>query len=183
MNIVLNKITLDILQVKDTSFYSTSDWIHNPDLSNVEGVDRKYWKLVGSDIVEMDQSEKDVVDNSYVENIKLLTIQDIDAKTDALILNGAYYDGHYFSLTNEAQMNWNSLFTLMVAGTIPVTASYEVSTLDDGKSYILTPEKRQEFFGTIFQTVSYQIQYGRSLKVAVSAMSSSAQIEEFVDPR
>lgn len=183
MNIVVNKLTLDMLQVKDTSFYPTSDWLHNPDFSEVELVEKKYWKVENDALVEMTSSEKEVVDQNYIENIRLLTIQDIDAKTDALILNGASFDGHLFSLTNEAQMNWNSLFTLMMAGTIPVTADYEISTLDDGTPYTLAPSAREGFFGTIFHTVANYIQGGRNLKVQVSAMSSADEIEAFVDPR
>lgn len=39
-----------------------ADCLEDPDLTAVSGIECKYWKLDGSDIVEMSQAEKDTVD-------------------------------------------------------------------------------------------------------------------------
>lgn len=41
---------------------TTSDWLMNPDLSGVSGVDPKYWEVVGETVSEMSQADKDAVD-------------------------------------------------------------------------------------------------------------------------
>lgn len=51
----------------DADLFST-DWILNPDLSAVEGVDPKYWKIVGDSITEMSPAEKAVADTDEVSS-------------------------------------------------------------------------------------------------------------------
>ena len=62
MSQVINKTTLVLLNSVNTPDYPTADWIINPDLSGLSAVAKKYWKISGSDVVEMTQSEKDTVD-------------------------------------------------------------------------------------------------------------------------
>ena len=59
---VFNKITSVYLRSVNTPDYLPSEWIINPNLSNVSGIAQKYWKAVGESVVEMDAAEKDVVD-------------------------------------------------------------------------------------------------------------------------
>lgn len=40
----------------------TGEWIINPDLSTVAGVEQQYWKVDGDSVVEMTQAEKNAVD-------------------------------------------------------------------------------------------------------------------------
>lgn len=67
---VLNKTTLQYIESVNTPDYPTSDWIVNPDMSNVEGVPLKYWKLDGTDVVEMSQAEKEAVDAAGLQSRK-----------------------------------------------------------------------------------------------------------------
>ena len=62
MAVVINKATKKIIRSAHTPDYPPGLWIINPDLSNVEGVDPKYWKIVGNAVLEMNQVEKDAVD-------------------------------------------------------------------------------------------------------------------------
>lgn len=43
-------------------YFPPSEWLINPDLSAVEGIPRKYWKLVGYGLEEMTPAEKAAVD-------------------------------------------------------------------------------------------------------------------------
>ncbi len=61
---VINRTTLEYLESVNTPDYPVEDWIINPDLSGVAEVPRKYWKIVGDDVVEMDSGEKALVDAS-----------------------------------------------------------------------------------------------------------------------
>ncbi|HSN70010.1 MAG TPA: hypothetical protein VLT59_00810, partial [Steroidobacteraceae bacterium] len=58
----------------NTPDYSTDDWLINPDLSGVAGVECYYWKVTGTPpagaVEEMSQAEKDVVDASRLSAAK-----------------------------------------------------------------------------------------------------------------
>lgn len=50
-----------------TPNYPTETWLRNPNLSGVDGVESKYWKVSGETVVEMSQGEKDAVDAALEE--------------------------------------------------------------------------------------------------------------------
>lgn len=63
---VLNRNTMQYLRSVNAPEYPAEDWIINPDLSAVAGVDRKYWKISGDAVSEMSQAEQDAVDAAEV---------------------------------------------------------------------------------------------------------------------
>lgn len=62
MATVFNRITKQLIQSVNTPDYPESSWIVNPDLSWLENVPQKYWKVVGDSVVEMSAAEKTAVD-------------------------------------------------------------------------------------------------------------------------
>lgn len=62
MSEVINRTTLELKDSVNTPDYPVAQWIINPDLSGVASVPKKYWKIVGDNVEEMTQAEKDVVD-------------------------------------------------------------------------------------------------------------------------
>lgn len=54
--------------------YPVEDWIHNPNLSAVEFVSKKYWKIVIDNVLEMTVPEKAIVDladlNALIADLK-----------------------------------------------------------------------------------------------------------------
>lgn len=76
---VLHKTTKEQRFSVNTPDYSDATWIINPDLSAVTGLPKRYWKIDGTNITEMNQSEKDATDavilsderekrNTYLQN-------------------------------------------------------------------------------------------------------------------
>jgi hypothetical protein len=61
---VLNRATLQFIKSANTPDFDKADWIIEPDLSLVQGVDKKYWKLDGDRVLEMDTDEKQAVDDA-----------------------------------------------------------------------------------------------------------------------
>jgi len=59
---VLNRVTFEFRKSEHTPDFDSADWVHNPDLSPVNGVPEHYWKLTGDVLSEMSQGEKDTVD-------------------------------------------------------------------------------------------------------------------------
>jgi hypothetical protein len=72
-----------------TPDYQTGDWLINPDLSGVSGVAKKYWKVVGVNVTEMNTSEKTAVDAAELAAAKA------QRKTDLLQEGWDYIEGRY----------------------------------------------------------------------------------------
>jgi hypothetical protein len=86
----LNRTTKQYLTSVNTPSYSETDWVINPDLSSVQGVPTKYWKIVGDTVSEMNQSEKDAVDAALVPSEKITRKAYLQSTADALIENQGY---------------------------------------------------------------------------------------------
>lgn len=67
---VLNRTSLEYLPSVNTPDYPEAAWIRNPDLTAVANCPKKHWKIVGDDVVEMTQAEKDAVDAAQLPGIK-----------------------------------------------------------------------------------------------------------------
>jgi hypothetical protein len=90
MSNVLNRTTKIYLNSVNTPDYSIEFWIINPDLSLVQGVPVKYWKIIGDTVSEMNQSEKDAVDTALVPSEKIIRKAYLQSTADALIENQGY---------------------------------------------------------------------------------------------
>jgi hypothetical protein len=89
---VLQRTTLELRFSVNTPDYDSSIWIINPDLSNVVGVPKRYWKIVGNTISEMNQSEKDAVDSALLPSIKAQKKSSLRTVAERLIFNQGYTD-------------------------------------------------------------------------------------------
>lgn len=67
MSDVLNRDTMAFRRSVNAPDFPDPPWLHNPDLSSVEGVEPKYWKLTGDVVSEMLQAEKDAVDAAEMQ--------------------------------------------------------------------------------------------------------------------
>lgn len=70
--------TYTYLESVNTPDYPTADWLINPDVSSLSAVPRKHWKVSGSSVVEMNVSEKSVVDTVPTPNADLLHLKSPD---------------------------------------------------------------------------------------------------------
>lgn len=70
MPIVLRRSDKVIREVSDASDFPTTIWIIDPDLSQVVGVETKYWNLVGDVVTEMSASERAAVDAAELSNLR-----------------------------------------------------------------------------------------------------------------
>ena len=58
MSSVVNKTTFQYIQYVNTPDYDPTDWLINPDLSAVAGLDPMYWKVVAGAVVPMTGPEQ-----------------------------------------------------------------------------------------------------------------------------
>lgn len=89
MGDMLNRTTLQSLTSVNTPDYDEAEWLVNPDLSALDGVPRKYWKVVGDAVVEMDATEKESVD---AVELLVAKLEKVYAMKDTLT---AYVARHY----------------------------------------------------------------------------------------
>jgi hypothetical protein len=66
MSNVINRTTKQYLQSVNTPDYPETDWISDPDLTAVEGVAQKYWKIEGDAVVAMTPAEQAQVNGAAV---------------------------------------------------------------------------------------------------------------------
>lgn len=70
MATVINRVTKELSQSVNTPDYPTDAWIINPDLSEVEGFDRKYWKIDADNVVLASEAERAAIDLAENEAMK-----------------------------------------------------------------------------------------------------------------
>jgi len=181
------KNVVALLKASESGGYPTDDWVHDADLSNVGGVDSKYWKITGAhpneSITEMSQAEKDSVDNDPMNlaALKLRRRKEIDAKTDNLIALGFSYDGEVFSAGLESQSNWHWL--LSFAQNNWVTFPVSVSRMDDDEYELANAAAIDSFVQTGFSQIKAHLDSGRVLKKSVFDAADKAAVDAVVDNR
>ena len=111
-------------------------------------------------------------------NYKLLRYNEIDLVTDALIAAGFTYDGETFSLTLEAQTNWNALNDQEAEYEWPV----DVTTLTN-ETYSLSAENLDAFWAAHRTAVDGHLDSGRVLKQAVFDAEDEAGVDAVEDSR
>lgn len=123
MSRAINKITLEYLESVHTPSLN-DDWVINPDLSNVNGIDKKYWKMVGDLVEPMTQEEMSIVD-SLILDAPILRIFEKDEKEfvfrtyatvskNTLYLNPGKYNIHASIIFNTKKSYQNTWFSLFV---------------------------------------------------------------------
>jgi hypothetical protein len=154
---VLHKQTMEYLVSVNTPDYDDRYWIINPDLSNVEGVPRKYWKLEypsgGTDgtagifqpdpvVVEMDQSEKVIVNYNIEKYYKIydyIETKEYDPQKPPYEL-----DYNILGLFKKRTFNQGELNTIEYYGSF------------DGANYDILVVKEERFYYRVSGWVVYR---------------------------
>lgn len=109
-NIVINRTTYQVIAVSDFGSYPTQDWVHDPDLSDIQDVDKIYWKVVGDTVVEMSQGEKDAVDQAELDSFPI----------EYLIQDDTLVDKDFRSINYKTELksgvHYNPVFTFHTSG-------------------------------------------------------------------
>jgi len=97
MATALHRSTLELRHSVDPTELpgDPADWLVQPDLSALEGVPKRYWKLVGESVMEMTAEEKAAVDAAELAGAKRARIALLRDEADAFVA------GVYPSSTRE----------------------------------------------------------------------------------
>jgi hypothetical protein len=182
MSNVLNRTTKAYLQFVNTPDYSETDWIINPDMSAVEGTPTQYWKITGDVVAEMNDTEKEAVDDAHLQDFKDQRYVEIDAKTAEIIARGFPFgtDNYIFSLSMVSQTNIMAAFQAKDMLTYP----FDWGTLDDNHSTTIdSGDTLTMFFAAALQTVQVAKFGGEAVKRVINACTTAAEVKAVVDPR
>jgi hypothetical protein len=143
-----------------------ADGNHIGDLSMPEDTSEYAWAIaLSSYVISLDDR-------------KAAKIKEIDKRTQELIESGFSFDGHSFSLSLSAQVNWIGLKVMSELLTWPI----EITTVDDG-AYELQQVNLLAFAATAAATVQSHLAAGRALKLQVQAAASKEAVEAIKDNR
>jgi hypothetical protein len=185
MATVVHKTTFQILSSVNTPDFDPAQWLVNPDLTALDGVPTKYWKLSGNAVIEMTQTEKDAVDAANLPEVKRERYADIDLRTAELIEGGFEFppaSGLIFSLSDHAQSNLLGMKTMLSdpAFTYPV----EWNLKDDSSVFSIPDEATAaSFYATAVGTVRAHLDSGTAIKSQIRAATSEAEVAAVTDPR
>ena len=119
-----------------------------------------------------------------LEQVKEAKKNVIDLKTSELISEGFQYEGKIFSLSTNAQNNWNALDTAVSTGKL-VEANFpiDVSTLAGDELYELAWLSFNGFIIAGLNTVMGRLASGNALKKLVNAAATVEEVDAIVDNR
>lgn len=75
---VLNRTSKLFIESANTPDYPVAQWIHNPDLSAVQGWPSKYWVISGDDVLLMSEGERNNVDAIEISDSRDTTANRMD---------------------------------------------------------------------------------------------------------
>lgn len=78
MATVLNRTTKQYLESVNTPDYPAAQWIHNPNLSAVQGWPSKYWTISGDNVLLMSEGERNNIDAIELSNSRDRTSNRMD---------------------------------------------------------------------------------------------------------
>jgi hypothetical protein len=153
---VVNRTTFQIIDSVNTPDYDPLFWLINPpglDILLSTAVPVRYWKVVGDDLAEMTQPEKDVVDTNAASVAAMISaLQDqIDNDVSNYVLT---------RYTVTQQISFTKIFA-------------------DGIRKKLIP--RVEYIQQFFDWVDTVVAYGNSLKTQVATFTSLTQASSLVE--
>lgn len=131
--------------------------------------------------VEYDIERVDEMIQAGLAEAKAYKIEDIDAKTSALIRDGLPFDGYKFDMDVEAQGNWTNLYYGVTTNVLSLPV--QVATIDDQAYTFSDKTKVTQFYLTGLGFVQTLLASGRTLKLQVNNAVAIEDVIVIVDNR
>lgn len=175
-------ISQDIASGTFNSDKLQSEIINANCVTDLKGITSVGDKIIISCAVILDQDVLNAVIHDHVavtlDDNKTAKKKLIDARTQAIIRSGFYFDGHHFSLSPNAQLNWIGM--VVMQGGLPWPLEL---TTDDDSAYNLEFASLPAFVGSGMTIVNMQLMAGRALKEACNNASTQEELDAVVDTR
>lgn len=156
--------------------------LRNPDVSAVESVPTKYWKVVSGSVVEMTTEEKAAVDVAELTAAKVAKMAAIDAKTATLVSAGvSVATGKTISTSLAATQNIQNLWIGFQQGIVTLPKS--ISTIDGG-TYTIADNADLIRIAALLRDFQLTIlEAGQALRADVLAATTLAGVAAVEDSR
>lgn len=110
--------------------------------------------------------------------------KEIDQRTRELIDTGFLHSNTVFSLSLQAQINWNRLRMNILTGVLTaLDFPQQVATIDDANFSLPGLTAAAAFYANYTTTLEGRLNSGRQLKAQIAAAATKAQIDAIVDDR
>lgn len=176
---VINRATAELRRSVNTPDYDPGDWVINPDLSAVAGVDPKFWTVDGDSVREMTTAEKDA---ALLDAEKARRYSEITRRTHELIAQGFSFGGKQFSLSTNARIEVSAIH--VVRDDPAVVYPIHWNTLADDDTLPLPDSATvHDFYLTAVGTYRACMDSGTALKDQIRAATTLAEVAAVVDTR
>lgn len=183
MATVLNRFSRVVQEVedRDLSKFSREEWIHNPDLSSVEGLAPNFWNILGDEISPKHPTEIATLKHQKARRELGMAINRVNQATRASIEEGFVYPKggtKTFSLSVESQVAILGAFILRNGLTYPIRWRTK-----DSQDYIDLGNVRdvEEFCTEAFNTLLSRREAGAVLRDSVVEEVKAKNEEEVKD--
>jgi len=112
-----------------------------------------------------------------LEELKEARYVEIDQQTQFLINQGFVFDGHTFSMSLTAQINWSN-FPNLPDQLFPLNI---VDKFED--IYVLALADKMNFYLSALNYKNAQLQSGGQLKAQIKACTTEAEVQAIIDNR
>ena len=113
---------------------------------------------------------------------RALRMRNVDVRTRELLAQGFLYDGHVFSLSLEAQANWNRMIAKHAADKLTFPTD-EVSTFYGVRHSFVDAASFNAFADAYLAAVDTVIESGRALKDQINAATTVGDVNAVIDDR
>jgi hypothetical protein len=142
---VLNRFTLEYATSVDTSNYSPEVWVINPDLSAVEGLDKRQWVIEGDVVRAMTCNEQN---KCCLGPAKLQKKSEIGDYREMILYSGFWWDGHVYETNDVSRANIIGTVAFILSG-VPLPDGFTWRTGDDCNVPHTGPSFLAMFFNAI----------------------------------
>lgn len=153
-----------------------SNCLVDPDMSAVQGIDQRYYKVVDGAVVEMTTVEKGVLDLPDLKAAKILEIQNRTLTEEAA---GVPYDGYRFSTSAEAKANWLAIVVAKDGLTYPFSVPTGFGVIYS----FVNADSVLGFFATSMAFIKYWEQSNAELILAVDGCTTAEAVAAIMDDR
>jgi hypothetical protein len=143
----LHRFTLNYVESVDTNSLSPDVWIINPDLSDVLGLDPKFWVVEGDTIRGMTKEEKN---KQLLAQAKIDKNQEISDYRMYVFYAGFWWDGHTYELNEQSQSNIIATVAFCMTG-VPLPPGFTWRTADD----VSVPHTGQSFLMMYLNAIAW----------------------------
>lgn len=181
MPTAINRTTKEVRQSADPNVIDQAAWICPADLALVEHLPAWRWVIDG-DLVRAPTSEEAAEqDEARLAAAKSAKIAAIDARVPALLASGVRVNGESISCSANAQQNLLALAVGRLTGRTQFPLG--LSTTSGGEHVVEDQAELDRLSDLVWTRVHSLLAQGRSLRLAVLAAETIAEVDEVEDLR